>query len=228
MSDEGLGHHSLCCSSNLASFYVKTMASFYVKSAQTGHSTYHIFAQGCPQLGLPGNYQMLLWLCREARSLRGELLIAFWPWEAVLDKLLYNHCTIQPAEQHCNIFLLSSCSFGGSYLISFIHVNVSKNAAASACRMAPIVPFVRASGLFLRLLSPFLQRDKLHGQKVSLQLDLKYELSYGKGRGHIFLNMTAFCHPEVSVGKGTLSSHGGFAAFNFNQDLLTRAHCKLL
>lgn len=131
------------------------------ESTQTGHSTYPIFAQGCPRLGLPGNYQMLLWLCREARSLREGLVIAFWPWGAVLDKLLYNHCTIQPAEQHCNIFLLSSCSFGGSYLISFIHVNVSKNAAASACRMAPIVPFVRASGLFLSLLCPFLQRDKL-------------------------------------------------------------------
>jgi len=46
-------------------------------------------------------------------------------------------------------------------LISFIHVNVSKNAAASACRMAPIVPFVQEPGLFLSLLSPFLQRDKL-------------------------------------------------------------------
>lgn len=72
-------------------------------------------------------------------------------------------------------------------MISFIHVNVSKNAAASACRMAPIVPFVRVSGLFLSLLSPFLQRDKtLHGQKVSLQL----ELSHRKGRGHIFMNIT--------------------------------------
>lgn len=28
--------------------------------------------------------------------------------------------------------------------------------------------------------------------------------------------------------KGTLSSHNGLAAFNFNQDLLTHAHCKLL
>lgn len=104
---------------------------------------------------------MFLRLCREARSLREGLLIAFWPWGAVLDKLLYNHYTIQPAEQHCKIFLLSLCSFGGSYLISFIHVNVSKNAAASACKMAPIVPFVPVSGLFLSLLSPFLQRDKL-------------------------------------------------------------------
>lgn len=46
-------------------------------------------------------------------------------------------------------------------MISFIRVNVSKNAAASACRMAPIVLFVHVSGLFLSLLSPFLQRDKL-------------------------------------------------------------------
>lgn len=94
----------------------------------------------CTRPGLPGNYQMLLWLCREARILREGLLIAFWPWGAVLDKLLYNDCTVQPAEQHCNIFLLSSCSFGSSYLISFIHVNVFKNAAASACRMFLLFP----------------------------------------------------------------------------------------
>lgn len=153
MSEEGCGHASLCCASS--------PAPPCVKSAQTGHSTYHVFAQGRPRLGLPGNYQMLLWLCREARILREGLLIAFWPWGAVLDKLLCNHCTVQSAEQHCNIFLLSSCSFGSSCLISFIHVNVFKNAAASACRIVPIVPFVHVSGLFLSLLSPFLQRDTL-------------------------------------------------------------------
>lgn len=179
MSEEGRGHPSLRCG--------PSPASCYVKNAQTGHSTYHVSAQGCLQLGLPGSYQMLSRLCREARTLREGLLIAFCPWGAVLDKMLYNHCTIRPEEQHCNIFLLTLCSFGGSYLISFIRVNVSKNTAASACRMAPIVPFVRMSGLFLSLLSPFLQRDKtLHGQNVSLQL----ELSHRKGRGHIFVNIT--------------------------------------
>lgn len=176
VSEEGGRHPSLRCASD--------PASFYVKRAQTGHSTYHIFAQGCPRLGLQGNCQMLLWLCSKARSLREGLLIAFWPWGAVLDKLLYNHCTIQPAEQHCNIFLLSLCSFGGSYLFSFIHVNVSKNTAASACRMAPIVPFVRSSGLFLSLLSRFLQRDKLNVVKkylYSLILDMSSAMEKAEG-----------------------------------------------
>lgn len=67
------------------------------------------------------------------------------------------------------------------------------------------------------------KRHTLHGQKVSLQLDLRYELSHGKCRGHIFLNITAFCDAEGSVVKGTLSSHSELAAFNFNQDLLTHA-----
>lgn len=96
VSEEGCGHPSLCCASS--------PAPLCVKSAQTGHSTYHVFAQGQPWLGLPGNYQMLLWLCREARILREGLLIAFWPWGAVLDKLLYNHCTQSSLQNSTVIF----------------------------------------------------------------------------------------------------------------------------
>lgn len=96
VSEEGCGHPSLCCASS--------PAPLCVKSAQTGHSTYHVFAQGRPWLGLPGNYQMLLWLCREARILREGLLIAFWPWGAVLDKLLYNHCTQSSLQNSTVIF----------------------------------------------------------------------------------------------------------------------------
>lgn len=107
------------------------------------------------------------------------LLTASWPWGAVLDELLYNHSTAQPAEQHCNtFFLLSSCSFAGSHLIFFIHVNVAKNRAASACRTAPFVPFVRGSRLLLRLLSPFLVAA---WEKAPFQLDLSMSLAIEMG-----------------------------------------------
>lgn len=69
-------------------------------------------------------------------------------------------------------------------MFSFIHVNVSKNTAASACRMAPIVPFVRSSGLFLSLLSRFLQRDKLSVVKkylYSLILDMSSAMEKAEG-----------------------------------------------
>lgn len=105
---------------------------------------------------------------------------------AVLDELLYNHSTAQPAEQHCNTsFLLSSCSFAGSHLIFFIHVNVAKNRAASACRTAPFVPFVR--GLQAAPLSPLSISGSCVG-KSTFPARCHYELGYRKG--HHVLNIT--------------------------------------
>lgn len=176
MSEEGCQHLSLCCASK--------PAWLCVESAQTGHSTYHVFAQGPATAGAARELSDALVALQRSQDSKGRVTDCILALGSLLDKLLYNHCLVQPAEQNCNIFPLSSCSFGSSYLISFIHVNVFKNAAASACRMVPIVPFVHVSGLFLSLLSPFLQRDTLCMVKKYLySLILDMNSAMGKAEG---------------------------------------------